>query len=95
MNANQLSVITMQNKDRDLNVQGMDQGLSFHNPSMIGRAGIVSTAFIIGYAISTTNKESLPALEKSDKPIVSEIRYVTKMIFPRTLASNTRLLNLL
>jgi hypothetical protein len=48
MNANQLSVITMQNKDSDLNVQGMDQGLSFHSPISIDSAGIVSRAFIIG-----------------------------------------------
>lgn len=48
MKANQLSVTTMQNKDRALNVQGIDQGLSFHSPTRIVRAGIVSTAFMMG-----------------------------------------------
>jgi hypothetical protein len=95
MNANQLSVITMQNKDNDLKVQGMDQGLSLHSPTRIGRAIIVNRAFIIGYEISIANLRTLPWLEKSDKPIVREIKYATKMIFPTTLASNTLLLSLL
>jgi hypothetical protein len=49
----------MQNNESDLKVQGIAQGLSFHKPNRIGMAGIVSTAFIIGYEMRTANNEKL------------------------------------
>src|SRR5262245_27583984 len=90
--ANQLSVTTMQKRERALNVQGIDQGLSFQSPSSIGKAGIVSIALEIGYAILTANMTWPEGFERSMRLIVSGIRYPRNITLPIMLAPRTRLL---
>ncbi len=95
MNANQLSVTTIQNRDNDLNVHGIDHGFSFHSPTSIDSAGMVSIAFMIGYAIMTANMATPPWVERSERPIENRIRYARSVAFPAMLAIMTLLLSLL
>src|SRR5581483_3368716 len=95
MNANQLSVMTMQKRDSALKIQGIDHGLSFHSLKSIGSAGIIRTAFIMGYPARTANISQPSCLDRSKRPAASGTRYARKATLQAMLASRTRLLDLL